>query len=518
MNIAWFRKHSVGVALVAIIVIAVFFRFWHLGSAPPGLHPDEAANGLDVISIIEHHNYQVLYNTNGPREALFFYLQAIFVLLFGYTQAALRIAPALCGVASVFAAYLLTKQIWGKLAALIASFLVATSAWEITITRDGFRAAMTPLMTTMSLYYYVRGFKSKKNSDFAWAGVWLGLGMYTYLAFRLFPLVFVVMIIWAAIFRRDLFAKWWKQVLLSWVVALIVFIPMGIYAAEHPDVFFARSAGVSIFTPGNNHGSAIGALASNVEKVVLQFNVKGDSNFRQNLGGQPQLGPVEGVLFLAGLAFFFWRIKRPEYLLVLAAFGVMVLPEVFSTEAPHGLRSIGAIPYIQMMGGVFAAWGIRRYFATFPRNLAAKYAMYAIVTVATLGTIWFSYQRYFVVWAHSEQTYEAYSRDAVDIATSADAAAKMHTGQRFYILIDGYSDKTVEYLTHRRATYTRVDASKVFDLQLAPGKDLIYTNTATDNLASFKTLQLRYPGGKVTGNYAPFYNKDDFYEYAVTVP
>ena len=53
---------------------------------PPGLHPDEAANGLDVISIIDHHNVQVLYNTNGPREALFFYLQAIFVFFLGATR------------------------------------------------------------------------------------------------------------------------------------------------------------------------------------------------------------------------------------------------------------------------------------------------------------------------------------------------------------------------------------------------------------------------------------------------
>jgi 4-amino-4-deoxy-L-arabinose transferase-like glycosyltransferase len=516
MNVAWFKKHRAGVALVAIVLIAAFFRFWQLNSAPPGLFPDEAANGLDIISMVDHHNFQVLYNTNGPREALFFYLQAIFVLSFGYTQLALRIAPAIIGVASVFAAYLFTKQIWGRLAGLLSSFLVATSVWHMTITRDGFRASMTPLMTTMSLYFYVRGFKSNKRSDFIWAGVWLGLGMYTYLAFRLFPLVLVVMIAWAAIFRRDLIARWWKQVLLSWVAALIVFIPMGIYAVEHPDVFFARAGGVSIFAPGNSHGHPINALASNVEKVVLQFNYKGDSNFRQNLGDQAQLGPVEGVLFVVGLVFFFWRIRRPEYLLVLAAFGVMVLPELFSTEAPHGLRSIGAIPFIQIMGGVFAAWGIRRYFATFPRNVAAKYAMYALVSLAALGTLIFSYNRYFVVWAHAEQTYEAYSRDAVDIASGVDAHASL--GQKIYVLIDGYSDKTVTFLTHRRATYTRLDPDQARTLQFAPGRDLIFTNTSKDNLAIFKALESQYPTGKETAHYAPFYGKTDYYLYTVTVP
>lgn len=516
MSIAWFKKHSVGVALVAILLIAVFFRFWQLNTAPPGLFPDEAANGLDIISMVDHHNFQVLYNTNGPREALFFYLQAIFVLTLGYTQLALRIAPAIIGVVSVFGTYLFVKQIWGKFAALVSSFLVATSVWHTTITRDGFRASMTPLMTIMCLYFYARGFKKGHNWDFIWAGVWLGLGMYTYLAFRLFPLVFVVMIVWALIFRRDLFAVWWKKVLLSWVAALIVFIPMGIYAVEHPDVFFARAGGVSIFNSGVNHGHPVNALASNVEKVVLQFNVKGDSNFRQNLGGQPQLGPIEGVLFLVGLVFFFWRIKKPEYLVVLASFGVMLLPELFSGEAPHGLRSIGAIPYIQIMGGVFVAWGVRRYFATFPRNLAARYAIFLILAVAAVATTFFSYQRYFVVWAHAEKTYEAYSRDAVDLAKGVDRSAG--SGAQLYVFIDGYSDKTVAYLTHRKTSYTRLDPETSQGLGLASGRYIFFTNTAPDNISAFKALESRYPGGVQTANYAPYYGKNDYYQYAVTIP
>ena len=61
--------------------------------------------------------------------------------------------------------------------------------------------------------------------------------MYTYLAFRLFPLVFIVMIVWALIFSRELIGRWWRSVLLSWVAAF-VFVPMGIFAAEHPLIFF----------------------------------------------------------------------------------------------------------------------------------------------------------------------------------------------------------------------------------------------------------------------------------------
>ena len=66
------------ILLAGILLLAVFFRFWQLNHLPPGLHPDEAANGLDIFRMRDHHDFRVLYNTNGPREALFFYLQAIF--------------------------------------------------------------------------------------------------------------------------------------------------------------------------------------------------------------------------------------------------------------------------------------------------------------------------------------------------------------------------------------------------------------------------------------------------------
>ncbi|HVE80574.1 MAG TPA: hypothetical protein VNA68_00290, partial [Candidatus Dormibacteraeota bacterium] len=96
-------------ALVLIILIAIFLRFWQLDSLPPGLHPDEAANGLDVFRMFDNLDFRPLYDTNGPREALFFYLQAIFVGLLGNSILALRIAPAIIGVAAVIAVYA-----WGK--------------------------------------------------------------------------------------------------------------------------------------------------------------------------------------------------------------------------------------------------------------------------------------------------------------------------------------------------------------------------------------------------------------------
>ena len=78
-NISRIRKYLPWLILGLILLLAIFFRFYKLDSLPPGLFPDEAANGLDIFGILERQDYRVVYNTNGSREALFFYMQAVFV-------------------------------------------------------------------------------------------------------------------------------------------------------------------------------------------------------------------------------------------------------------------------------------------------------------------------------------------------------------------------------------------------------------------------------------------------------
>lgn len=184
-NKNFIKKYFPGLLLVGIILIAIFFRFYQLNSLPPGLHPDEAANGLDIFRILQNNDFRVIYNTNGPREALFFYLQAIFVYFMGNTILALRIAPALFGVLSVIAVYFATKEWFNRRTALIASFFFAISPWVVTIQRDGFRASMVPFFLALLLYFAAKAYKTNKSIFYVLSAVALGLGFYTYTAFSM---------------------------------------------------------------------------------------------------------------------------------------------------------------------------------------------------------------------------------------------------------------------------------------------------------------------------------------------
>ncbi len=169
----FFKTYGGYVILAGIIALVVLFKFYHLSSLPPGLHPDEAANGMDIFRILQNHDLRIVYSTNGPREALFFYIQAGFVAVLGNTILALRVAPAIFGILAVIFVYLYTKDWFGRRTALLAAFLLAVNPWVNTVSRDGFRASMVPFMIAIVAFLGGRAYKSGKARYFALAAFFL---------------------------------------------------------------------------------------------------------------------------------------------------------------------------------------------------------------------------------------------------------------------------------------------------------------------------------------------------------
>ena len=506
----FYRAHTAQIILVLIILVSIFFRFYRLNSLPPGLHPDEAANGLDIFRMIDHHDFRPLYNTNGPREALFFYLQAIFVLIMGNTILALRMAPAIIGVAGVYAVYLWSKSWFGQRVGLLSAAIMAVNPWAVTITRDGFRASMTPLMVALTLWAYTLALRTRKTKWFVIAGGIMSLGMYTYLSFKLFPLALVVIWSFMELWRKDIVKPLRKQLVISLVAFVIVLIPMGIYAIKHPGDVFARAGGVSFLEPSLNHGHPIQTLFSTIGKTALMFNVHGDENYRQNLGGAPELNIFVGLMFLFGIILCLTRLNKTRYFGLLVVFAVMLLPEVLTAEGiPHALRAIGAMPEALILAAVGIDYMLERWYATFPINAAARSAGLGIVVVLLLLSLYQGYEQYFVAWANSPQTYAAYAEDASSIGHYI--IAHPFKGTR-YVLIDGYTDKTVFYLTHYHATYTRIDPSDIANLPKTGAKEFFISNEDHDD--SIKALRAHFAGGQLSPEYSTF-NGAELYDIYV---
>src|SRR5687768_5501202 len=133
----------VGGLLLVIIGLAAGYRLYDIKSYPPGLFPDEAANGEDLLLILTG-DARPFYPRGNGREALFFYLQAAMTSTFGVGVWPMHLASALVGIGTVILMYFATRPYFGRLAGLMAAFLLATSYWHVTLSRTGFRAIQIP--------------------------------------------------------------------------------------------------------------------------------------------------------------------------------------------------------------------------------------------------------------------------------------------------------------------------------------------------------------------------------------
>src|SRR3989344_2908899 len=110
-----------------------------------------------------------------------------------------------------------------EIIALLTAFFLATSYWHLNFSRIGFRAISVPFFAVFGLYFLLKGLRlstyssSEDKADLTEsrsfpkerfstssnniiylvsAGVFIGLGFHTYIAFRFMPFVLIVPLIW----------------------------------------------------------------------------------------------------------------------------------------------------------------------------------------------------------------------------------------------------------------------------------------------------------------------------------
>lgn len=492
-----------------VLLLAIGMRFYKLNILPPGLHPDEAANGLDIFRILEHHDIRVIYNTNGPREALFFYLQAIGVMLFGNTILALRVVPAAFGVLAVVMVYLLTKELFGRRAGLLAALLMAVNPWIVIISRDGFRASLVPFFVATVLYTAARAYRSGKLVWFVAAGVSAGLGMYTYTAFGAIWVALLGLLIAVLIWRR----KWWsenyKKVAIAVITTLVVLLPLIVTIVRNPADSTARAGGTSFLNSSLNQGKPLQTLAVNTYKTIIQYNLVGDQNSRHNIPSQPLLNVFVGIAFVIGVLLACYYFKQLRYSTLLAILIVMMLPAAVSAESmPHALRSIGTAVPVFVLSGVGINYMLQRWYQTFPLNTLARVIGLLLILFLLGLTVVQGVKGYFWAWGQDPSTYAAYSEDTTAIAKYLNSHVG---GGDSYLVAGGYGAMPVEYLTHNRSQYKLITFEGARDLPISGAPKLIIVPVGDQSQEILDLLKAKFPNASVVPIISSFSGKILFY-------
>ncbi|MDD5547451.1 MAG: glycosyltransferase family 39 protein [Candidatus Pacebacteria bacterium] len=429
-------------AAILIVIIAFFLRLNNLtsviGDIPPGLYPDEAMNGNNALEALSTNNFKIFYPENNGREGLFINIQALSVSVLGNKPWALRLPSAIFGVLTVMGLYFLVKKLfdsnkYASSIALLSSFFLATSFWHINFSRIGFRAIMAPFFLVWGLYFLLnaaaKARKNKESKTYFWhlsilGGIVFGLGFYSYIAYRITPaLILVILIILGRHFYKQNLAKlFWRFVFYAGIAFLFTVLPLCIYFAQNPADFMGRTSQISIF----NSPAPVRDFGMNIIKTSGMFNFSGDTNWRHNYSGKPELFWPVGILFLIGLFIavksLFKKSKISEISLVLLAWIVFTaLPVVVSNEGvPHALRAIIMIPPVFILAGI----GGMEAYSYFKKHFRNKHIYNQICVLFLILCFCEGYISYFSLWAEDPNTPGAFSRNYVEIGEDINALPK----------------------------------------------------------------------------------------------
>ena len=479
-------------ALGVVLILALAVRLYDLQELPAGLWYDEADNLAEarVIQLDPGSTPVFVPSTNLP--SLFLMPIAVLIELTGITLTTGRLVAVAFGLGGVVAVFLLVRLMLGPYLGLVAAFLTAVMRWDINWSRIGMHGITTPMFAALTAYLTLRAVRSGRRSDFGYAGASLGLGLWFYSPFRLFPLVLGIILVHYLLFQRPGIKRFIGHATVMAVVGLFLVAPVLQSALTDPDEFFERPRAVSVFSHFS-FGDGVKEVWKSLSKHIRMFSYEGDPNPRHNLPDAPMLDFVSRILLVLGLGVILgkWRdgalLSLPFWIFIMLLPGVLTLP----WEAPQSLRSIGVTPAVVVLVAltVGVIWWVGRT-SPWPNVRRAT----PIFLSGLLGMVAFAnINTYFGEQARHPEVFASFSTDetlmARDMVRQQRLGYSLLVSRQFkYGLTTSLLARDPRYEVIRAPTEIPIDPAQVW-LGAA-----IYLEPREASV--FRLLRTYYPGGR----------------------
>ena len=497
-------------ALVVIAVVAIFMRQWRFDEIPFGTWYDEAENGLQALRILNRDDFYPLFVGSIHAPAHYLYLIAG---LFHYVEVStesIRLVSVLMGLGTVWAAYLVGRELFGRSLGLAAAAVVAVARWNVNFSRIGMYNASTPFFELLVIGFLLRGIRRGKYGDYALAGLFLGLGVCFYAAFQIFIVATLFFLLLVSIFQRGFLRRTWSGLLVMITAMMLVIAPVALYAYTKPDIYFERTQDTSIFAdktpigeipdwletacasldePWFHRCERLPRLWENTQKHLLMFNYRGDPNGRHNLPGEPMLDNILGALMVLGVGLCVVRFWRPRSLLLLIWLFAMLMGGILSLgfEAPQSLRAIGTQPVAYLLAivplhALWQAW----------RESGGRQHMQFVAIPLSLLLAWIGYTNYNDYFNRQAMDFPAWNAFSTPETLAANLLQELDEGTEAYVISYFHGHPSLNFLAPDARPYRRLETTDHLPLPWPNDKDIVLIANA-DSRNIFEEAQHYYP-------------------------
>ncbi len=329
-----------GALLILAGALALFFRLYRLEQIPSEPFSDHAEKILDIYEVTQGQTH-IFFTRNTGREAFQMYWTILVSWIFGsgLSFSSLKIGTALLGLLTLPYVYLLGKEVGGQRVGLLALLLTGMGYWPNVISRVGLRFPLYPLFAAPTLFYLLRGLRTRQRNDFILSGLFLGVGLHGYSPIRIIPFVVMVAIGLYLLHTQSQNAR--KDAIvwltLTGLTALVVFLPLLRYTLDNPQAFsyraFSRLGSLEQPLPG----PAYQIFFSNLWNALRMFNYDDGEIWVHSVTHRPALDVVSAALFLIGTLLTLIRYLRRRHwldLFLLLSIPLLAMPSILSLAFP----------------------------------------------------------------------------------------------------------------------------------------------------------------------------------------
>lgn len=219
INLKQIKKHW---ALLTILAVAAFLRFFRLDFQSPWL--DELLTLLETAPELSYKDFYdlMLYREQMPH--LYYILVRMVNVIFGESLFGIRAFSALIGTASVYALFLLGKELYSKKAGYIAAIFLSINHTHIYYSQEIRPYILLFLFTCLSFLFLIKFLKRETIKQAVYYGLFAGLMISTHF-FGLFVLVSQLVLMAIFLISSKKIKRFLTLSSISGGVILLMFIP-----------------------------------------------------------------------------------------------------------------------------------------------------------------------------------------------------------------------------------------------------------------------------------------------------
>ncbi len=367
----WYRSRrprfaSRGELLVfcGLLAVVALLRLYHLDTVPPMMHGDSAECGMlgrDILAgrVADVFDFSPWYNT----PFISFTPYAASFGAFRLSVFSLRLPSALMGILAAVPLYFLGRAWFGTRVAQLTTFLYAVSHPLVHFSRIGLWN-IEVMFVQVFVFAFLIGALSRGSAVLgAVAGILTGVGLYSYTAARIIPVIAAVTLAFALLTRLRRWREVMRVALPFALGAAMALLPLVLDYVKHPDVLEAdRTRAVSVLGDENRQAveqkydvhSAWGLLREQTRRTLAGFSSLGDASTQYG-SDQPILSPFSLPFFLLGIGLALWHLREQRYFVPLAwLLLILVFGSILVLDPPSYTRLVAAFPVVCL----FVAIGI----------------------------------------------------------------------------------------------------------------------------------------------------------------